>query len=100
MTILRSRAVPFAAALCLAFAAPAASNAAGYMYFKDTPIVGELPAAPGLAAPTQPGTPAADGDTDGRDFLIWRKHLGPNAAPKAVRPGTPKFQTPGQLKAK
>ena len=93
--ILRARATPLAAALCLALAAPAA-DAAGYMYFKDSPIVGDLPPSPQLATPAPPGAPSTD--VDGRDFLTWQRSTGP--APKA-RPGhVLKFQAPGKLKLK
>ena len=93
MTILRAHAVPLAAALCLVLAAPAA-NAAGFMYFKDSPIVGELPESPKLATPTQPGTRSGDG----RDFLIWQRNYG--ATPQARPGGAQKFQAPGTMKAK
>lgn len=93
MTIRRAHATTLAAALCLALAAPAA-DAAGFMYFKDSPIVGEMPETPKLATPTQPGTPS--GDVDGRDFLTWQRSTGPTPS----RPGTPKVTAPQQLKLK
>jgi hypothetical protein len=100
MTILRAHATPLAAALCLVLAAPATSHAAGFMYFKDSPIVGDMPAPPPpLATPTQPRAPSA-GDVDGRDFLIWQRNLGNSATPKAGRPGPQKVQTPALMKAK
>ena len=96
MTILRAHATPLAAAICLVLAAPATSHAAGYLYFKDSPIVGELPAPPSLATPTQPGTPPTRStDIDGRDFLVWQR--GGSPAPKG---GVQKFHAPGALKAK
>jgi hypothetical protein len=100
MTILRAHATPLAAALCLVLAAPAATHAAGYMYFKDTPVVGELPTAPSLATPTQPRAPSAV-DTDGRDFLMWQRQYGTSAVPKTGRPGgLQKVPAPGSMKAK
>jgi hypothetical protein len=101
MTILRAHATPLAAALCLVLAAPAATHAAGFMYFKDSPIVGEMPAPPPpLATPTQPRTPTiGDGDTDGRDFLVWQRGASPT--PKARQPGgVKKLQAPGSMKTK
>lgn len=115
MTILRARATPLATALCLVLAAPAA-NAAGFMYFKDSPIVGELPPAPKLATPTKPSAGAngqgyndwrtnfgsgpsaqlGDGDVDGRDFLVWQRGSSPSPKPGPAQ----KFQAPGKLKLK